>query len=73
MQRKFEYILFFTKSTDYISNKDKVRVFDTSKLKKRRVKYPERYNPKGKALDEVREFPIPFKAPSRMSFPEVCL
>ncbi len=59
MQRKFEYILFFTKSTKYISNKDKVRVFDTSKLKKWWVKYPERYNPKGKALDEVWEFPIP--------------
>ncbi|QNR85082.1 site-specific DNA-methyltransferase [Pedobacter riviphilus] len=59
MQRKFEYILFFTKSAKYKSNKDNVRVYDTAHLKKWWVKYPERYNPKGKALDEVWEFPIP--------------
>lgn len=59
MQRKFEYILFFSKSVNYKSKKDDVRVFDTSQLKKWWVKYPERYNPKGKALDEVWEFPIP--------------
>lgn len=59
MQRKFEYVLFFTKSDKFISNKDRVRVHDKSKLKKWWVKYPERYNPKGKALDEVWEFPIP--------------
>ena len=59
MQRKFEYILFFTKSPNYKSNKDNVRVYDTDHLKRWWVKYPERYNPKGKALDEVWEFPIP--------------
>ncbi len=59
MQRKFEYILFFSKTINYKSNKDNVRVYDTSQLKKWWVKYPERYNPKGKALDEVWEFPIP--------------
>lgn len=59
MQRKFEYILFFTKSSNYTYNKDKVRNFDTDQLKKWWVKYPERYNPKGKALDEIWEFPIP--------------
>lgn len=59
MQRKFEYILFFSKSENYKSNKDTVRVYDTSHLKRWWVKYPERYNPKGKALDEVWEFPIP--------------
>jgi DNA modification methylase len=59
MQRKFEYILFFTKSTKFKSKRDKVRVYDTSLLKKWWVKYPERYNPKGKALDEIWEFPIP--------------
>ncbi len=59
IQKKFEYILFFSKSIDYKSNKDSVRVYDTSQLKKWWVKYPERYNPKGKALDEVWEFPIP--------------
>lgn len=59
MQRKFEYILFFSKTINYKSNKDNVRVFDPSQLKKWWIKYPERYNPKGKALDEVWEFPIP--------------
>ncbi|MBR4811023.1 MAG: DNA adenine methylase [Bacteroidaceae bacterium] len=58
-QRKFEYILFFSKSPGYKNNKDRVRVFDKSSLKKWWVKYPERYNPKGKALDEIWEFPIP--------------
>ncbi|MDV3594793.1 site-specific DNA-methyltransferase [Elizabethkingia anophelis] len=59
MQRKFEYILFFSKSNNFKYNKDKVRNFDTNQLKKWWVKYPERYNPKGKALDEIWEFPIP--------------
>jgi DNA modification methylase len=59
MQRKFEYILFFSKSATYKNNKDRVRLFDTTQLKKWWVKYPERYNPKGKALDEIWEFPIP--------------
>lgn len=59
MQRKFEYILFFSKCATYKNNKDRVRLFDTTQLKKWWVKYPERYNPKGKALDEIWEFPIP--------------
>ncbi len=59
MQRKFEYILFFSKSPNYKSNKDSVRVYDTNHLKRWWVKYPERYNPRGKALDEIWEFPIP--------------
>ena len=33
MQRKFEYILFFSKSAIYKTNKDNVRVFDTQQLK----------------------------------------
>ena len=59
MQRKFEYILFFSKTSNFKSNKDSVRVYDTNHLKKWWVKYPERYNPRGKALDEIWEFPIP--------------
>ncbi|HEV7378531.1 MAG TPA: site-specific DNA-methyltransferase [Dyadobacter sp.] len=59
IQRKFEYILFFTKTKKFKYNKDRVRNFDTDQLKKWWVKYPERYNPKGKALDEIWEFPIP--------------
>ena len=61
MQRKFEYLLFLTKSSSYKSNKDKVRVYDTNQLKRWWVKYPERYNPKGKALDEIWEFSIPIQ------------
>ena len=57
-QRKFEYVLFFSKSPMFKSNKDKVRVFDTRHLKKWWVKYPERYNPRGKALDEIWEYQI---------------
>lgn len=59
VQRKFEYVLFFSKTPKYKYNRDRVRIYDTSQLKKWWVKYPERYNPKGKALDEVWEFPIP--------------
>ena len=59
MQRKFEYILFFSKGNKYKTNKDSVRIYDTQQLKRWWVKYPERYNPKGKALDEIWEFPIP--------------
>ncbi len=59
MQRKFEYVLFFSKQNNYKTNKDQVRIYDTQQLKKWWVKYPERYNPKGEALDEIWEFPIP--------------
>lgn len=58
-QRKFEYVLFFSKSPKFKNNKDKVRVFDTRQLKKWWIKYPERYNPRGKALDEIWEYAIP--------------
>ena len=58
-QRKFEYVLFFSKSPKFKNNKDRVRVFDTRQLKKWWIKYPERYNPRGKALDEIWEYPIP--------------
>ena len=59
MQRKFEYVLFFSKQNNYKTNKYQVRIYETQQLKKWWVKYPERYNPKGKALDEIWEFPIP--------------
>jgi DNA modification methylase len=59
VQRKFEYILFFSKSNIFKYHRDRVRIYDTKHLKKWWVRYPERYNPKGKALDEVWEFPIP--------------
>lgn len=59
VQRKFEYILFFSKNSKYKSYGDRTRVYDKDKLKNWWIKYPERYNPKGRALDEIWEFPIP--------------
>ena len=59
VQRKFEYILFFSKSSCYKSYADRVRVCDRSLLKSWWIKYPERYNPKGRAVDEIWEYPIP--------------
>lgn len=59
VQRKFEYVLFFSKSKSFKYYKDRVKVYDTRQLKKWWIKYPERYNPRGKALDEVWEYPIP--------------
>lgn len=59
VQRKIEYILFFSKGTKFKYNKDVIRIYDTQILKKWWIKYPERYNPKGKALDEIWEYPIP--------------
>lgn len=59
VQRKFEYILFFSKNSTYKSYGDRVRIYDKSELKKWWIKYPERYNPKGKALGEIWEYPIP--------------
>ena len=59
VQRKYEYILFFSKKAKYKSYVDRTRVYDKDKLKKWWIKYPERYNPKGRALDEIWEFPIP--------------
>tara|TARA_R110000823_G_scaffold199945_1_gene330953 strand:+ start:1174 stop:2424 length:1251 start_codon:yes stop_codon:yes gene_type:complete len=59
VQRKFEYVLLFSKSRSFKYYKDRVKVYDTRQLKKWWIKYPERYNPRGKALDEVWEYPIP--------------
>lgn len=53
----FEYVLLFTKTAKYKYFVDKVRNYQD--LKKWWVKYPERYHPKGKSLDEVWHFPIP--------------
>ncbi len=59
VQKKIEYILFFSKNKKYKYNKDVIRVYDSQQLKQWWVKYPERYNPKGKALDQVWKYPIP--------------
>ena len=57
MRNIFEYILFFSKSKEYAFHIDRVRDFEN--LKKWWVKYPERYNPKGKTPTGIWEFEIP--------------
>lgn len=55
----FEYILFFVKSKDFKYYSDRIRQYDTRHLKKWWIRYPERYNPKGKSSDEIWNYPIP--------------
>ena len=54
----FEYILIFSKGTNaFRYDPDKYR--ETSDLKRWWVRYPERYNPKGKAPEEIWSYDIP--------------
>jgi DNA modification methylase len=53
----FEYILLFVKSSDYKFHTDRLR--DPEDLKEWWVKWPERYNPGGKAPVNVWDIPIP--------------
>ena len=57
MRSLFEYILVFSKSDNYKFHIDRVREYGA--LKKWWVKYPERYNPKGKTPEAIWRFPIP--------------
>ncbi|WP_299123007.1 site-specific DNA-methyltransferase [uncultured Winogradskyella sp.] len=57
MRSIFEYILVFSKSESFNFYIDRVRDFKS--LKRWWVKYPERYNPKGKSPDSIWEFGIP--------------
>lgn len=58
-KKKFEYILFFSKKNKFKYRTDRVREYDTKFLKKWWIKYPERYNPKGKSPEEVWNYDIP--------------
>ncbi len=53
----FEYVLFFSKSNQFKYYADRVR--EVQDLKEWWVRYPERYSPKGKSLEEIWEFGIP--------------
>src|SRR5947209_2081451 len=53
----FEHILFFTKSEKYKFFVDRIR--EPTELKRWWVKYPERYNPRGKVPTDIWTFPIP--------------
>jgi DNA modification methylase len=54
----FEYILVFSK-TDGPFKYFPEKLRDRENLRKWWVKYPERYNPRGKSLEEIWEFDIP--------------
>lgn len=53
----FEYILFFSKSEEYKYYSERTR--EVRELKEWWVRYPERYSPSGKSLEEIWEFSIP--------------
>lgn len=57
MRNSFEYILMFSKTQNYNFYLDKVRDYEA--LKKWWVKYPERYNPRGKTPEAIWHFDIP--------------
>jgi DNA modification methylase len=54
----FEYVLVFAKG-DAIFKYFADRVRETRDLKRWWVRYPERYNPKGKAIEEIWSYDIP--------------
>lgn len=54
----FEYVMVFAK-TGNIFRYYPDRQRDTSELKRWWVRYPERYNPKGKSLEEIWSYDIP--------------
>lgn len=57
MRSLFEYILVFAKSEEFKFRIDRVRSFEN--LKQWWVKYPERYNPKGKLPGSIWNYDIP--------------
>ncbi len=57
MRNSFEYILVFSKTSNYKFYIDNVRDFQS--LKRWWVKYPERYNPRGKTPEAIWNFDIP--------------
>lgn len=55
----FEYILFFVKTKNFNYHIDRIKVSDPDQLKEWWVKYPERYNPRGKVPTGIWKFAIP--------------
>ncbi|EKQ6357312.1 site-specific DNA-methyltransferase [Pseudomonas aeruginosa] len=53
----FEYVLFFSKGADFKYYSERAR--EVKDLKEWWVRYPERYSPHGKSLEEIWEFSIP--------------
>ncbi|SRR6266498_3088733 len=57
LRNTFEYILFFSKDSTFKYYIDRIR--EPVELKRWWVKYPERYNPRGKDPSNIWRFPIP--------------
>lgn len=57
MRNIFEYILFFTKRNEFKFYIDRIK--EPKKIQNWWIKYPERYNPKGKVPERLWDFPIP--------------
>jgi DNA modification methylase len=57
LRNTFEYILYFVRSADFKYNVDAIR--EPAELAQWWVKYPERYNPRGRAPDNVWRYAIP--------------
>lgn len=55
----FEYILCFSKTTDFKFALDDIRIADPDEFKQWWVSYPERYNPTGKVPDNIWEMVTP--------------
>jgi DNA modification methylase len=53
----FEYVLFFSKGANFKYYSERTR--EIKDLKEWWIRYPERYNPNGKSLEEIWEFSIP--------------
>ncbi|RNI12407.1 site-specific DNA-methyltransferase [Methanohalophilus sp. RSK] len=58
-KKRYEYILLFSKSKEYKYHLNRGREHRPENLKEWWIKYPERYNPRGKAPEEIWDFPIP--------------
>jgi len=58
-KNQFEYILFFTKGSNFKFNIDRVR--EINDLKKWWMSYPERYNEQGKAPSNVWQYTTPIR------------
>jgi DNA modification methylase len=55
----FEYILCFSKTKDFKFALDDIRIADPEEFKQWWVKYPERYNPRGKVPNNIWEMVTP--------------
>jgi hypothetical protein len=55
----FEYILCFSKTTDFKFDLDSIRIADPDEFKQWWVSYPERYNPRGKVPNNIWEMVTP--------------